>query len=777
MADEIRTLLDSYHATTLWEMANAAGLRVTGPQGKKLPKSELISRMQAEFFAEERIRDSLEQLDERERAVLDRLLLRDGKSAAKSLRREVVRAGLATMAPKNGGRGYSRVPYAEGYAGHPRRENSRVFEDVVARLTYRGLVFSLEESRSRGTTPSKFQYHPGGTLHIPHIVRQYLPQPEPIPPRVPDWQPTQVQGGDTALLLRDLYLYWDYVRHNRVSLLKNGLVGLRSLRAINQTLILPDPLLANAKREDETGRLHLLRLFLEKLNLVHRKEGQLHAAPEEPGEVASFWTWSLHKQLATCLDAWSRLGPTEPWAKEATHHSFRLRHARQRLRATLQTQPAGAWQEMEDILEMIQDEDAEFLFPDRLNLESHRSGWYFGYQGTAYYGSTHELMQKLDGFEKEFIESALTGVLHQLGLVDLGHHLGRWQAFRLTQAGKQILSPADSPSPASLPEEGSGRLILQPNFQVMAIGPVPLGWLAHLDLFADRERADRGAFEYHVSRESIYRAQQLGMEIAQVLDFLEQTTSAELPQNVRRSLEEWGAQHERIVFRTGVRLLQTADSELLTRLMDESELGQHLARKVAPQVALLKSGNEEALITQLVDQGLLPAISGAEPEAADASVIVKEDGTIHPIYAVPSLHLRSRLSKLAEETPEGTWKLSPKSVRRAAGSKTKVSRLLDDLARLHRGALPRGITRQIKIWGGYYGDAAVETLSLIEFRDPGALDELQKHPDLQHLLTPFPAGHRALATVPTDRLAEVRESLFRLGVQVRDGLRTGKESK
>ena len=84
---------------------------------------------------------------------------------------------------------------------------------------------------------------------------------------------------------------------------------------------------------------------------------------------------------------------------------------------------------------------------------------------------------------------------------------------------------------------------------------------------------------------------------------------------------------------------------------------------------------------------------------------------------------------------------------------------------------------QIKAWGGYYGSAALETLSLIEFRDPGALDELRKHPELQQLLSPFPAGHRALAGVPTDRLSELKEILTGFGVQVQDGLRMEKGTK
>ena len=773
MADEISALLDTYHATTLWEMADAAGLNVADQRGQKLKKAEILSRMEAEYFTKKRILDALGQLDERERAVLDRLLLRGGTSSTKSLKREAARAGVAAPAPQAGARGggYRRVPYAEGHAGQPHRRNSRVFEDVIARLTYRGLVFSRGESLSGGSTPYKLQFHPDKTLFVPEIVRQHLPQPKPIPPQAPDWHPTRVQSGDSALLLRDLYLYWDFVRHHEISLLKSGLVSKRWLKGINETLLMPDPLLAGAKREDETGRLHLLRLLLEKLDLVRRQGGQLRPVDEDPAGVPAYWSWSLSSQLTACLDAWSRLSPTEPWARDAADFSPRLRHARQSLLACIRELPPDIWHELDDILERVQDQDADFLFADRIKLETYRGSWYYSHSGAHYYGSTQDLIRKFEGFEKSFVESAVTGILHQLGIVDLGYHLSRWQAFRLTQAGKGLLSATKTHLPTRLPEEGTGKLVLQPNFQVLVIGPAPLDWLARLDLFAEREKADRGAFEYRLSRGSIYRAQKLGMETTEVLHFLEQTGSTGLPQNVRRSLEEWGAQHERIVFRTGVSLLQAANGDLLDRLMVDPQIGKFMAYRLSPQVTLLKANGGESLIAQIVNQGLYPAVSGAEPDAADDSVIVEADGTIRPIHAVPSLHLSGRLSKLAEETPGGTWKLTLRSVRRAAGDKTKAIRLLDELARLHRGELPNDLIAQIKAWGGYYGSAAVETISLIEFCDPGALDELRKLPDLQGLLTPFPADQRALAVVPMGRLPEVKEILTSFGVQVRDGLR------
>ena len=95
---------------------------------------------------------------------------------------------------------------------------------------------------------------------------------------------------------------------------------------------------------------------------------------------------------------------------------------------------------------------------------------------------------------------------------------------------------------------------------------------------------------------------------------------------------------------------------------------------------------------------------------------------------------------------------------------------MKEVSQLQRGSLPQGLVEQIKAWGGYYGNAAAGTLTLIEFRDLEALEELRQHPELQPYLIPFPAGNRALAAVRGDGLAEVKEILARLGMQVRDGL-------
>ncbi len=302
------------------------------------------------------------------------------------------------------------------------------------------------------------------------------------------------------------------------------------------------------------------------------------------------------------------------------------------------------------------------------------------------------------------------------------------------------------------------------------MGPVALQVLAWLDLFAERRQADRGAFEYQLTRDSIYRALQQGLTLPEIIQQLTQLSGQELPQNVHRSLQEWGAHHERIVFRTGINLLQAATAEMLTTLINAPETGAYLARSVTPEVALVPSQQTPPLVTALTARQILPVISDDRPEAADHSAQIQADGSIRPIHAVPSLHLSGRMARLAEAKQEGYWQLTEKSIRKAGGNKKKVLRLLEELASLQRGPLPPEIEIKVKAWGNYYGDAAAETLTLIEFRDMEIMAEILQLPQLQGRLTPFPTANRALAIVAAANLAQVKAILAEVGVSVSDGL-------
>lgn len=776
--NEVDTILEDYNANTLREMAEAA--EVISKGGKKPTKATLTALLRQQYFTEDRVHTSLAQLNEREKAVLNRLLLRGGQASSRNFQRELARAQLIRPTPEpekpKGYYYYSDVPYADGYAGSPHRADSKIFEDVIARLTYFGLVFSRHPSLNSAGAAFKLQFHPATTLYIPQAIRRYLPDPEPLPPSSGDWQPGRVEHGDPTLLLRDLYLYWDFLRRNEVTLNQNGSVGKRWLKAINDILLVADTRLDDARREEDTGRLILLRQLLETLKLAQVDRGVLRPTSRNALDIPKFWSWSLLEQLSACLEAWSKLSGFKELGDEANLYQPRYNQARQLVLDTFKTVSGQVWLELEEFLEQLRNRNSDFLFYERSRVETHRGGWYYSSYGGNYSGDPKQVIKKFDTLEEGFVSTVMSGLLYQLGLIELGFNqaeapapgqVDAWHAFRLTPTGRALLVASASPTT----ETEIGRVVVQPNFQVMALGPVSLATLAQLDLFTDREQVDRGAFQFRLSRETVYRAQQLGLAVEQVIEFLAQTSAVELPQNVRRSLDEWAAHHERIVFRTGVSLLQAATPELLAGLMEQPPSGKYLVRSLTPEIAIIKKGQQPRLVTGLVHQNIFPAVSGARPEAADNSVIVQADGTMQPLHAVPSLHLRGRLAKLAEESAEGAWRLTPTSVRRASGSRNKVMALLDELRKLHRGTLPDTLPDQLKAWGGYYGDAAVETLTLIEFRDQTSLNELLDRPEIQAYLTPFPAGNRALALVPADKLADLKEILARLGVPVREGLR------
>lgn len=782
MNNELFPLLDSYKLAILREMAEFAGLNITR-NGKKLAKQDLLTLLETDYFTPARIKASYEKLTKTEREILNRLLLRSGEVLTSSFKREILHAGLAVTAPKTAPSRpyyYAEVPYAVPgeYVGKPGEKNSLIFEDIIARLTRYGLVFSKISSRVNETV--KYQYHPGQLLYIPTVVRQQLPEPVPIVSALANWQPERVVASDPGIWLRDLYIYWDFARKNQISLLKNGLVGKRTFKAVGELLLFPDPLLETAQKEDETERLYLYRLLLQALGLFQLNASQSLVVEKNFRQMPSFWQAGPVEQISNCLDKWIELNDFPDISLKDDYiirqYGLVFNRAKKNLLEVIKTYRPGEWFDPPEILENLLTRDVDFLIPEHgeVGRQQNRS-YYYSQRGSIHFsGSPQILLKQFEDLEAGFVNGCLNNYLFNTGLLERGHAKADPAektpprvAFRVSAFGWNVLKRNFAAVPGE--EQHTGKVVIQPNFQVMAIGPVPLGVLAQLDLFAGREQADRGVFQYRISRESVYWAMQAGLPVAEIIAFLETNGHAELPQNVRRSLDEWAGHHERIIFRRGVHLLQAAGPDLLNRLLNDPAIGPHLSRPVTEDVVLVKNKQEQALVAALTAQGILPAVSAANPESADQSVIISPDGVIKPVHAVPSLHLRGRLASVAAQGPDGVWQLTPASVKRASGSRSKVERLLDDLRKLHRGELPEALVTQIKTWGGYLGQAKMETLTLLEFTDAEALVELRRHPLLQPYLSPFSAGNRSLVVVAADQLETVKKILTDLGLPVKQG--------
>ncbi|MCB8959566.1 MAG: helicase-associated domain-containing protein, partial [Ardenticatenales bacterium] len=758
---KIAELLDSYNSNTLWDMARAAQLVDTG--SVRLKKQDLMLLMEEGFFQPQRIRAVYASLPAVEREVLNRLLLHDGQVSTRLFKRELVRAGFVTEVawPAASGRHAAGVErrleiYGQivSHIGKPQDPQSTIFEDLLARLTLQGLVFSEEVVANSDAQSFKLQLHPGNRLFIPPVVRQHLPATWAVAET--SWAPAHRMMGDPQLFLRNLYLYWDTVRRERISIIKSGYVGKTGLKSLNASLLTPDSTLEDARNEGETTLLHLLRQVLSALKLVEVRDGELQPRTKAASTIPELWQQPTVEQVRAIVAIWRTLDQPHLLRRHDLQYTFGadVRQGCHTLLVELAEIPAGAWLEIDLLHASLQDRNADFLFPARERLIRQR----------YYYSSSLAIGGRLDEEERNFLAQVGAGFLFQAGLVELGYarqsdEPTQWIALRLTPLGEAVLKqvPFDAPP--------SGQIIVQPNFQILALGPVPLHLLAQLDLFAERKKVDHTAFEYQLTRQSVYAAQQRGFGATEVAQFLTEISHHELSQNIQRSLREWGAEHDRIVFRTGVTLLQTTDGALLEKLLADQATGRHLARPVGDTVALVKQGRRTPLLEALRASGTLPALSGASPNSADKSVLVSENGAIRSLEPVPSLFVHGRLARFCAETATG-WQLTEASVHRAGGSKEKAQRIIDELRRLHRGRLPEVIVRQVKAWGGYYGAAAAGEVHLFEFRDQEALAELCQLAELRELLQPFAAGNRALAVVAADQVAAVQAILAQLGIPI-----------
>src|SRR5207248_6650959 len=73
--------------------------------------------------------------------------------------------------------------------------------------------------------------------------------------------------------------------------------------------------------------------------------------------------------------------------------------------------------------------------------------------------------------EREYIANIIAEPLHWLGLVDVGLVGDKALAFRLTPLGAYLFGLAAQP-PAEAAIAQTGRLVVQPNFQIFALEPI-----------------------------------------------------------------------------------------------------------------------------------------------------------------------------------------------------------------------------------------------------------------------------------------------------------------
>jgi hypothetical protein len=154
-----------------------------------------------------------------------------------------------------------------------------------------------------------------------------------------------------------------------------------------------------------------------------------------------------------------------------------------------------------------------------------------------------------------------------LGLIERGHQQTTdAPVFRVTAIGRWIAGRRVEPS---LPSFGPAALAVGANFQVLLYRPTPRRVWA-LSSFSDLAALDRVS-TYTLTAQALVRSLAGGVDLEQVVTFLERSSGQPVPQNVAFTLAEWDRGYRRVWLRRAVVLVPEEGEEsdpILTTLRD-----------------------------------------------------------------------------------------------------------------------------------------------------------------------------------------------------------------
>jgi hypothetical protein len=760
-------LLRTYSAPSLQQMC-----RQRGVQHKGSAKESLVQALARVLYDPVSVQRAFDDLAPVERHLVDLLILAGGDAPTSMIQQQLEKEGRVDKPVRDDRYGY----YYGHESGTIRVKGSRKFEDVVARLGALCIVFTVDPTDGYGKTVEHGK--PGRRLLIPDQILRQLPNVRfPVETIA---QPPVVRSADPAPMLRDVYLLLSLAARESIPLTARGAIVKKTLTRINQTLSRPEDL-TDIRSEEDLSWIPLLRALAEELGALAPSVGELVLDPRA-AEILKLPAGERRRRL---FDAYRN---TSRWFDVMRIPGLTVRGkgvslrvappaaiaARKRVLAELAEMPVGEWIAVAHLVDRMRLRAYEFLLSRRGVPSSYYSyGHGNRYVSNPYIydnplGVTFEIYGKgqddWDIVEGEFIWVIVTEVLHGLGIVDLAGDDQSIKAFRVTEDGGRLLRNEPLPEVVAAP-----NVVVQPNFQIFAFEPTGEDVLFTLDQIANRVSAQQ-AIEYELTRDSVYRAQRAGMDTQAIVSFLESVSSVGIPQNVRRTLEDWGGQLERVTLRRRAPLLQTTDEATMDALYVDPEIGPLLGRRLAPTVAIVANADLRRLSDRLIASDRLPALTeGPDDRSAPAPRLsIDGEGKVAFRHQLPSLFDLSLLRPFVDEA-SGEMRLTSASLRRAARAKRSADEMIATLERLQAGPLLPEVAAFVRKWAKDWGRGALVESVILQVAQAETLSDLLADPEVKLHLQAIPSAP-TLALVRSGSVDRLRELLDARGMALGDQL-------
>ena len=761
--------LGAYSNPALEQIAFQQGLFEISDKGLRgSGRIRAIAQLSKNMAQPDQVARNIRQIGPVGRAML-KILLDGGSLSVERMGQALARAGVALRAPEDATMGETETKSNPDYIGIPS------LKDAVTRCAMCGVIFAADPPSAAELANAL-----GTRLIVPDEVtraaRDYDLLNEEYENLSAD-APAQTYSITPADFLRDLGKYWRYARaQGGMRLTAQEWLFKSDFKNLQAAFNIQPP-----TDEARAQRLWFLRRMLMSLGLAGTTPNSI-LANEQAGDFFSLpMTERMAQTFASWLaqDVWNELAALEQadvgWglAQVKPHDTPHSRVLRARLNVLRQLAFASQdaqgnvssnWLSMDKFVEKMRADEYNFLYPRR---DASANGMYLGGVYTNYrdplelrFAKSYKETEAWSVVERKFIAHVLTGPLHWLGLLAFDRPPAGADAparMRLTPAGAWLLNLAPAPAFA----ERGGRVLVQPNFTVLAMEPVSDAVLADIESFADYQSGDR-AMNYTLTRQSVYRGQRAGWGANRIVAFLESHQGAPIPNNIKRSLEEWQQQHLRVTFVKNATLLQYADAA--TRQTAQEALDAAALEILSDTFDMAQPGTRASgLLQNLRAGGWSPLVTNPAQEPPEPLMRLSEDGAVALRHAVPDVIALNRVLPLTEQTPAGL-RVSAKSVRAALANGQLVDEMIVTLGQLAEGGLPARLSANIHTWAAFYGSVALRPIMLLALPNAEVLASAIKDSDLGKYLSPIEQSGKALALVEPQHADVVRELLEDRGI-------------
>ncbi len=600
-----------------------------------------------------------------------------------------------------------------------------VFEQTIRHLLLQGLLYWGKQTNFVGRDYANGIHD--GVLIVPEavkvVVRELWSTEEPFSTILTQHEGKAEDVGDGVRgLQRALYLYWSLVASLRegLALVNNGLLSRAALRQVMDhmgqgTQQGPRAFGELVRLESDVPYFLFLRLLLMKLSLLQERQGTLYAVNAE-----AFFALPLVERARRCYAIWQdtpfwnemlylpditvRPGPSP---LDAPHEE--VMRARQVVLERAEHERLDEWHDLGTFIARTKLYVPYLLFPrqygpraERYMSSSNPYGWDFRLRRGWL---THR--EGWHMVEGGFIRTIITGPLHWLGVVEIDSE-NMPTTFRLTSGALFLLSET-VPTSEEIP---AGRLIVQPNFELVALAPTSEALLVKLDRFAERVSLEHIA-QYRITKASVTRAIQTGLHAQDITAIVEQASGGNVPQNVQYSLVEWERQARRIEMWSNATLLEVDESALLDELFANEQLRPMLGRRLGPCLTEVLPEHLAAIQTFLWQRDYLPSLVDAPTQdiASDNGHLalrepqwrLHDDGLLQPFYAVTDLYLMAAVERFSDFDELTGWRrITPTALQRALAINMPLDVITHFLQQYCEGGIPPSFLIRLKLWGGGY---------------------------------------------------------------------------